>query len=98
MHSCFGDAVHVDKLWIDVTVTLEPGLKARHVQRFATKDNVAQSQFLRLRVSLLQLDQLAKRAGRLVQNRDFLSHEQFIERIRRPRYQVRHNDKSPAIK
>ena len=70
----------VDELRAHIAVPLEPRLEALHLQHFAAENDVAQRQLAR-RV-LFGLNQLAERAGRLVEHRDLFLRQQFVKCLR----------------
>ena len=97
MDGRFRDAVHVDQLRTPVAVDIEPGFSVC-IQGLAAEDNQAEGQSPVFAGVLFGRDELAKGGGGLVENRDPLAAEKFVERPGRPAGQVRDDYDSAAIR
>src|SRR5215472_16728112 len=98
MHRRLGDAVHVDQHRGTLEVMLIPIFEAPHIQRFTTKDHMAQNKSSSERRMLpLHLHQLIKCRRRLVENGDAFARNQRQKLSGRAADQIGNDDQSTAM-
>ncbi|KPB24904.1 Uncharacterized protein AC517_0554 [Pseudomonas syringae pv. syringae] len=95
MHRGFGDAIHVHQLRTGVDHPGVPRLEHPGVQRFATKNHLAQG--MSLIALALGVEQLAERARSLVEHRHFGAAQQRVAVLRGAADQLRHDKQTPAV-
>src|SRR5262244_3496195 len=98
MHRRLGDAVHVDQRRATVEVMLIPIFESSHIQRFTTKDHMAQNKRSSERGMLpLRLHQLIKCRRRLVEDGDAFARNQRQKLSRSAADRIGDDDQSTAM-
>src|ERR1044072_1213852 len=90
------DAIHVDELWPAIPTSLEPRLEPLQLERLTAEDDEAQRELAF--TSFISFHELTESRGRLIEYRDSLAAQQFVERFRRSSHEMRHDDESSAVK
>src|SRR6516164_2319836 len=98
MHRRLGDAVHVDQRRGTLEVMLIPIFESPHIQRFTTKDHMAQNKRSSERRMLpLRLHQLIKCRRRLVEDGDAFARNQRQKLSRSAADRIGDDDQSTAM-